>query len=129
MQPAAALRRSRMCWTIWDPICLLQGKPIKVLASRVSNAFNWSDSTYGIYLVTEDSTNRVHPESFLYHPTYNIRYEMVGDIPQGFQSRESHRRSCTLLREPLPVFHCFCESLGYAAMKERARQSSGHVLV
>jgi hypothetical protein len=63
-----------------------QGKPIKVLASRVSNAFNWSDSTYGIYLITEDGTNRVHPESFQYRPTYNIRYEMVGDIPQDFKA-------------------------------------------
>jgi len=63
-----------------------QGKPIKVLASRVTNAFNWSDSTYGIYLLTEDGTNRVHPESFDYRPTYNIRYECVGDIPQDFKA-------------------------------------------
>lgn len=63
-----------------------QGKPIKVVATRVVNAFNWSDSTYGIYMITEDGTNRVNPETFDYHPTYNIRYEIVGDIPQGFKA-------------------------------------------
>lgn len=63
-----------------------QGKPIKVVATRVTNAFNWSDSTYGIYMITEDGTNRVHPETFDYNPTYNIRYEIVGDIPQDFKA-------------------------------------------
>lgn len=63
-----------------------QGKPIKVVATRVSNAFNWSDSTYGIYMVTEDGTNRVHPETFEWRPTYNIRYEIVGDIAPDFKA-------------------------------------------
>ncbi len=63
-----------------------QGQPYKVLATRVSNAFSFSDSTYGIYLVTASGTNRVHPETFDYSPTYNIRYEVAGNIAPDFKA-------------------------------------------
>lgn len=63
-----------------------QGAPIQVLCTRSRNAFNYSDSTYGIYLLTENGTNRVHPETFDWRPTYDVRYEVVGDIPAGFKA-------------------------------------------
>ncbi|WEK37537.1 MAG: PKD-like family lipoprotein [Candidatus Pseudobacter hemicellulosilyticus] len=63
-----------------------QGAPIKVVCTRVSNAFNWSDSTYGIYLLTATGTNRIHPETFDWRPIYDIRYEIAGDIPADFKA-------------------------------------------
>lgn len=63
-----------------------QGQPYKILATRVSNAFNYSDSTYGIYLVTASGTNRINPETFDYNPTYNIRYEIAGNIAADFKA-------------------------------------------
>lgn len=63
-----------------------QGKPYKVVCTRVSNAFNWSDSTYGIYLLTANGTNRVHPETFTWRPTYDIRYEIAGNIAPDFKA-------------------------------------------
>jgi hypothetical protein len=63
-----------------------QGQPYKVLCTRVSNAFSFSDSTYGIYLLTASGTNRVHPETFDWRPTYNIRYEITGNISQDFKA-------------------------------------------
>ena len=63
-----------------------QDQPYKVVCTRVSNAFSWSDSTYGIYLVTASGTNRIHPETFDWRPTYNIRYEVAGNIGQDFKA-------------------------------------------
>lgn len=64
-----------------------QGQPYKILCTRgVQNAFNYSDSTYGIYLLTATGTNRIHPETFDWKPTYNIRYEVTGDIAQDFKA-------------------------------------------
>ena len=64
-----------------------QGQPYKVLCSRgVQSAFNYSDSTYGIYLLTASGTNRIHPETFDWRSTYNIRYEVTGDIATDFKA-------------------------------------------
>ncbi|PUZ25786.1 hypothetical protein DCC81_16120 [Chitinophaga parva] len=64
-----------------------QGQPYKVLCSRaIQSAFNYSDSTYGIYLLTASGTNRIHPETFSWTPTYDLRYEVTGDIPAGFKA-------------------------------------------
>jgi len=64
-----------------------QGQPYKVFCSRaIQRAFNYSDSTYGIYLLTASGTNRIHPETFDWKPTYNVRYEVTGDIAQDFKA-------------------------------------------
>ena len=63
-----------------------QGQPYKVLCTRTSNAFSFSDSTYGIYILSASGTNRVHPETFDWQPTYNLRYEITGNIPQDFKA-------------------------------------------
>jgi len=63
-----------------------QGQPYKVLCTRVRTAFNYSDSTYGIYLVTASGTNRIHPETFDWNPTYDIRYEVGGNIAPDFKA-------------------------------------------
>jgi hypothetical protein len=65
----------------------VQGQPYKVVCSRaVQSAFNYSDSTYGIYLLTATGTNRIHPETFDWKSTYNIRFEVTGDIAQDFKA-------------------------------------------
>lgn len=64
-----------------------QGAPIKVVCTRVTSAFSYSDSTFGIYLITETGTNRVHPETFDWRPTYNIRYEIAGNISPDFKAQ------------------------------------------
>lgn len=64
-----------------------QGQPYKVVCSRaIQSAFNYSDSTYGIYLLTATGTNRIHPETFNWAPTYDIRYEVAGDIAPDFKA-------------------------------------------
>jgi hypothetical protein len=64
-----------------------QGQPYKVLCTRaIQSAFNYSDSTYGIYLLTASGTNRIHPETFDWKSTYNIRYEVTGSIDQDFKA-------------------------------------------
>ncbi len=63
-----------------------QGQPYKVLCTRTSTAFNYSDSTYGIYVVTASGTNRINSETFDWLHTYNIRYEVTGNIPQDFKA-------------------------------------------
>lgn len=65
----------------------VQDKPYKVLCTRVYNAFSYSDSLYGIYLLTASGTKRVHPESFNWSPTYDIRYEVANPgISQSFKA-------------------------------------------
>ena len=63
-----------------------QGQPYKVVCTRTTTAFNYSDSTYGIYLLTASGTNRINSETFDWRPTYNIRYEMTGNLPQDFKA-------------------------------------------
>jgi hypothetical protein len=64
-----------------------QGQPYKVLCSRaIQSAFNYSDSTYGIFLLTASGTNRIHPETFDWKSTYNIRFEVTGSIDQDFKA-------------------------------------------
>ncbi len=63
-----------------------QGQPYKVVCTRTSTAFNYSDSTYGIYVITASGTNRINSETFDWRPTYNIRYEVAGNIPQDFKA-------------------------------------------
>lgn len=64
-----------------------QGQPFKVLCTRaIQGAFNYSDSSYGIYLLTATGTNRIHPESFDWAPGYDIRYEVTGDITSNFKA-------------------------------------------
>lgn len=64
-----------------------QGAPLKVVCTRVTNAFSYSDSTFGIYLLTATGTNRLHPETFDWRPTYNIRYEIAGNLSPDFKAQ------------------------------------------
>jgi hypothetical protein len=63
-----------------------QAAPYKVVCTRTIRAFNYSDSTYGIYLLTATGTNRINSETFDWKPTYNIRYEVTGNIATDFKA-------------------------------------------
>jgi hypothetical protein len=45
---------------------------------------NITKQNYGIFLLNAAGTNRVNQETFAWDPTYNIRYLMVGQVPQDF---------------------------------------------
>jgi hypothetical protein len=55
-----------------------QGKPKYVYT------YNFQPNTYGIYISTESGTNRVNPETFDWDPTYNIKFEMLGNVRDNF---------------------------------------------
>lgn len=63
-----------------------QGQPYQVVCTKTRSPFNYSDTSYAIYLVTASGTNRIHPETFDSNPMYNIRYEIVGDISPDFKA-------------------------------------------
>jgi hypothetical protein len=65
----------------------MQGQPYQVLCMLYTRS-NITTQDYGIFLLTSGSTNRVDQETFAWDPTYNIRYLMVGDVPQTFTAQQ-----------------------------------------
>jgi hypothetical protein len=61
-----------------------QGKPYNIFCMQTSFTTTADASSYKIYLSTASGTNGLNSESFGYTATQNIRYEMIGDVPQGF---------------------------------------------
>ena len=60
-----------------------QGKPRQVFCME-TEAFYITPQTYRIYLVTDDGTFKIDPETFGYDALDDFRYEMVGALPGGF---------------------------------------------
>ncbi len=59
-----------------------QGKPIQVVS------YSYEPATWGIYLLTETQTTRIHPDNFSWQFTYNIAYEMSGGaVPANFKAK------------------------------------------
>ncbi|EDM35535.1 hypothetical protein PBAL39_07605 [Pedobacter sp. BAL39] len=63
-----------------------QGKPYQVYCAETAFSGGGTADTYRIYLMTETGTSRIHSETFDYLPTYDIRYEMLGNVPAGFKA-------------------------------------------
>src|SRR5215203_6859526 len=55
-------------------------------APKYVYTYNFQPNTYGIYLSTETGTSRIHPETFDWDPTYDIKYEMLGNVPENFST-------------------------------------------
>jgi len=54
------------------------GKPIYI------NCYPFDPTFYGIYICTDAGTNKIHPETFKWDFTYNIKYEFLGNLPDNF---------------------------------------------
>lgn len=61
-----------------------QGKPYKVFCMHASSATSTDPKVFRIYIATATGTSILDSETFGYTATGNIRYEMVGDVPQQF---------------------------------------------
>jgi hypothetical protein len=59
---------------------VLKGKPVNVSTFQ----HNPLVDGYGIFMSTDQSTDRVDPETFQYKSTYNIKYEMISNVPDNF---------------------------------------------
>lgn len=66
----------------------MQGKPLQVLPMYYVRAALAPNDYYAIFLLTDKNTNRVNQETFGWEPRYNIRYLMVGDVPQDFAAEK-----------------------------------------
>lgn len=57
-----------------------QGKPLQIVS------YNYDPKMWGIYLLTETQTTKIHPDTFDWLFNYDISYEMAGgSVPQGFK--------------------------------------------
>lgn len=54
------------------------GKPLFV------NCYPYDPTFYGIYVCTESGSNKIHPETFKWTFTYNVKYEFTGNIGDNF---------------------------------------------
>ena len=61
----------------------INGQPLQVHC-MVYTRTTVSTQNYGIFLLTTGNTNRINQETFAWLPTYDIRYLIVGNVPQGF---------------------------------------------
>lgn len=59
---------------------VLKGKPVDVYC------YAYKPSEYGIYVSTDQATNRIDPETFKWKSTFNLSYEMVANVPQNFHA-------------------------------------------
>ena len=59
---------------------VLQGKPVDVYC------YPYSRTVYGVYVSTDQRTDRVDPETFKWKNTFNIKYEMVSNVPDNFHA-------------------------------------------
>jgi len=64
----------------------MDGQPLQVFCMVYIRA-GLVPQNYGIFLSTSNNTNRVNQETFAWDPTYNIRYLMVGNVPQGVSAQ------------------------------------------
>ncbi|ANI88659.1 hypothetical protein A9P82_04775 [Arachidicoccus ginsenosidimutans] len=64
----------------------MSGKPYQILCMNYTRS-NIVAQNYGIFLLTSENTNRVNQETFAWNPTYNIRYLMLGDVPENFTAQ------------------------------------------
>jgi len=64
----------------------MNGAPYQVLCMPYVGT-NVAAQNYGIFILNAAGTNRVNQETFAWDPTYNIRYLMVGDVPQSFAAQ------------------------------------------
>lgn len=62
-----------------------QGKPLMVFSMHAVSTSNTDPKLFRIYLSTASGTNTIDSETFGYSETNNIRYEMLGDVPQQFK--------------------------------------------
>lgn len=58
----------------------LKGKPLNV------SCYSYQSGIYGIYISTDQSTNRIAPNDFTWKNTYNLSYEMVAKVPADFHA-------------------------------------------
>ncbi|MCH5686838.1 PKD-like family lipoprotein [Niabella sp. W65] len=59
-----------------------QGKPVQIVS------YNYDPTMWGIYLLTETQTTKIHPETFAWQFTYDINYEMsAGSVPATFKGK------------------------------------------
>ncbi len=66
---------------------------------------------YGIYLLTASGSNRLEEETFDWEPTYDIRYQMLGDIPADFRAEKI---SGTVLYGIFPLLYMYSDNNIYS---------------
>lgn len=64
----------------------MQGQPYQVLCMLWTRP-NISAQNYGIWILNASGTNRINQETFAADPTYNIRYLMLGSVPNTFMAK------------------------------------------
>lgn len=63
----------------------LEGKPKFLYTYNTgANTGVGINLSYGLYVGTTVSTNRLDPETFKWQPGYNVRYEILDDLPANF---------------------------------------------
>ncbi|WP_207535996.1 PKD-like family lipoprotein [Desertivirga arenae] len=63
----------------------LQGKPKFLYTYNTgANTGVGINLSYGIYVGTDASTNRLDPETFKWLPGYNVKFEILDDLPANF---------------------------------------------
>ncbi len=83
-----------------------QGEPYQVLCINYPTHMG----LYGIYLLTASGTNRLEEETFDWEPVNNIRYMMVGAIPEGFKVR---RITAEMLYSRYPLLYLYSDESLY----------------
>lgn len=63
-----------------DAAVQLEGRPIQVFCMDINR---W-DNLYGIYLLTDKGTKRIHSETFEITATSDISYQFLGELPSPF---------------------------------------------
>lgn len=65
-----------------------QGKPLQVVCFPASpTLYNSSAKEYGIYILTDQNTNRIDPEDFSYDPLkHDISVDFITGTPAGFKA-------------------------------------------
>jgi len=58
----------------------LKGKPLDVYC------YPFMRNDYGIYISTDQGTNRINPESFAWKDTYNLKTEVLGKVDEKFHA-------------------------------------------
>lgn len=66
----------------------LKGKPVMTYSYNTGLLVGPDKISYGVYFGTDQSTEKVEPNTFKWTPTMGLRNEMYGDIPAGFYADE-----------------------------------------
>lgn len=74
---------------------VLKGKPKMIYCYYTGAPFGYGiNLTYGVYLGTDQSTDRVDPTNFAWKPDYNVKKEFLsGDLPDNFSIAQIKRHS------------------------------------